>query len=362
MRRASWLGLCAALALGQAGCDDDPPVGGPAPAGESAEGPAGSVPPPPARPAEPQSPARSPDTLSDVLRRAAAATLELYQGRAYLGSGVVLSADGIVVTCDHTIGRRTGLEARLPSGERLPLAPLEGGRSDDLAVLRLPAGRRYDHLSVLPRVPERGTELFLIATQRGLRDLMVTGRLARPGARLEWNHALEEYTETLFVDALSYPGASGAAWITAEGGVAAINAGAIWDPGRPGMMSYAVPCSAVAARNRPRTAEPASFRARFDAVAMVDDDLRAGLPLDADGIRIRWLARGSPLAAAGLAEGDVVARIGGTAFREIEPFLEHVRGLKRGAAVEIAYHRPGVRGLQTASVVPAAARDSCADE
>jgi S1-C subfamily serine protease len=88
----------------------------------------------------------SPDVLSQLsgqltalTAQAAAHVVRVDGRRRFPASGVVWSADGVVVTTHHTLERDEGVEVGLPSGETVPAEVVGRDPSTDLAALRVAA-------------------------------------------------------------------------------------------------------------------------------------------------------------------------------------------------------------------------------
>ncbi len=77
--------------------------------------------------------------LTALTAEAGAHVVRVDGRRRFPASGVVWSADGVVVTTHHTLERDEGVEVGLPSGETVPAEVLGRDPSTDLAALRVGA-------------------------------------------------------------------------------------------------------------------------------------------------------------------------------------------------------------------------------
>jgi S1-C subfamily serine protease len=79
------------------------------------------------------------EALAGVVERGGASVVRVEARRRGPSSGVVWSADGIVLTAHHVLERDEGIEVGLPDGRTLEATLVGRDPSTDLAVLRVPA-------------------------------------------------------------------------------------------------------------------------------------------------------------------------------------------------------------------------------
>ncbi|MBI4787486.1 MAG: trypsin-like peptidase domain-containing protein [Chloroflexi bacterium] len=76
------------------------------------------------------------DDLAATVEKARRSLVEIHNGRGGAGAGVVVRADGLIVTNAHVIGRRH-LQVTLPDKRQLPAQLVAFDRDHDLALLRV---------------------------------------------------------------------------------------------------------------------------------------------------------------------------------------------------------------------------------
>lgn len=76
--------------------------------------------------------------MSGVIDKARTSLVEIRNGHGGAGAGVIVRADGLIVTNAHVIGRR-GLKVSLPDGRTLPAQLIAYDREHDLAALSVDA-------------------------------------------------------------------------------------------------------------------------------------------------------------------------------------------------------------------------------
>ncbi len=78
------------------------------------------------------------DDLAAKVAKARPSLVEIHNGHGGAGAGIIVRADGLIITNAHVIGRR-GLHAILPDGQVLPVRLIAYDRAHDLAALRVEA-------------------------------------------------------------------------------------------------------------------------------------------------------------------------------------------------------------------------------
>ena len=274
---------------------------------------------PPTTPTDPQA---SDDAALDAYSRVVTAAVERVapsvvrvhprlKGRGGVGSGVIVAPDGLVLTNSHVAQHAPEHEIVTPDGRHLTARLLGDDPDTDLALLRvddpgtLPAARLGDSQALA-----RGRLVVAIGNPLGFEATVTAGVVSALGRSLrgQGGRLIEDLIQT---DAALNPGNSGGALVSSAGEVVGVNTAVIM--GAQGI------CFAVASNT-------ASFvlgellahgrvRRGWIGVAVQRaaiprrQALAAGLTQDS-GVLLTAIEPGSPAAAAGLLEGDVVIAAG----------------------------------------------------
>jgi len=257
-----------------------------------------------------------------------------------LGSGVIVSPDGWVLTNNHVVERGARFRVGLLDGRELLAKVVGTDPSSDLAVLKLEtkeklpfaAMGRSDDLIV-------GETVIAIGNPFGLSHTVTTGVVSA----VHRNFKTEDRTLFDFVqtDASINPGNSGGALLDIEGRLVGVNTAIVGD--RNVGIGFAVPID----RAR-RIAEDliAHGEVREGYIGITVDDLPAkeGSALGAKGaVIVSGVDPGSPGERAGVRKGDVVEAVQGYAPEGAEEFRFRVRDLAIGSAARLELVRGGVR-------------------
>ncbi len=230
-----------------------------------------------------------------------------------LGSGVILSSDGIVVSNYHVVGQATDIRVVLNDRREFDARVLLADADSDLAILQL------DGVDDLPFLPLRDSDtvevgelVLAIGNPFGVGQTVSSGivsGLARSGGAN--GGGLGYFIQT---DAPINPGNSGGALIDVSGHLIGVNTRILSRSGGSNGIGFAIPSDLVAAFVRQAEAGNTEFVRPWAGATgqVVDADLAQMLELDRPGgIIIAGLHELSPLAEAGFEVGDVVLAVDG---------------------------------------------------
>jgi serine protease DegQ len=279
-----------------------------------------------------------------VVDRTQPSVVTIFAGQA-TGSGVVWSADGIIVTNHHVI------QGSLQDGGNVEVAFADGRRvggrvraSDsvtDLAVLR--AERRGLPPATFQRaLPDVGELAIAIGSPLGLESTVTAGIISGlhreiPGANQQ---SLVDLIQT---DAAISPGNSGGALVNGRGEIVGINEAYIPPAAGAVALGFAIP-SATVVDIVGQLLKDGRARHAFLGIqpAPITPEIAAELGLDrSTGVLVYTVEPGGPAAAAGIEPGDVLVRMGDRELRGVEDFLDELRRRQPGDTVQITLVRGG---------------------
>src|SRR6056297_2863331 len=262
-----------------------------------------------------------------------------------LGSGVILSPDGIVVSNYHVVGQATDIRVVLNDRREFDARVLLADEEADLAILQLEGAQDMPHLPLRDSVTIEVGELVLaIGNPFGVGQTVSSGiisGLARSGTAT--GNARGYFIQT---DAPINPGNSGGALVDVNGQLIGINTSILSRSGGSNGIGFAIPSALVAQfLEQARDGKTVFERPWAGALGQpVDADLSEGLGmLRPEGVIITALHRASPLAEAGLAVGDVVIEVAGQPVNTPEEMLFHMSVQGLGETVEMVYLHEAAR-------------------
>ncbi|MEM6304178.1 MAG: trypsin-like peptidase domain-containing protein [Pseudomonadota bacterium] len=255
-----------------------------------------------------------------------------------LGSGVILSPDGILVSNYHVVGMATDIRVVMGDRREFSARVLLGDREADLAILQIEGAQDLPYLALRDSESVEVGELALaIGNPFGVGQTVSSGIVSglarsRPGGG---NRGLGYFIQT---DAPINPGNSGGALIDMGGRLIGINTSILTRSGGSNGIGFAIPSDLVGAFVEQARAGAQSFARPWAGIAgqPVDADMAGPLGLDVPGgIIVSGLHPASPFRAAGLMVGDVITHVGGAPVNTPNEMIYRmsVAGLGRNAVV-----------------------------
>jgi Do/DeqQ family serine protease len=261
-----------------------------------------------------------------------------------LGSGVVISPDGYVVTNNHVIGNDVA-EVTVTVGDRRDVrARIVGVDSwTDLALLKIEGNS-------LPVIPWGDSSRLKVAewvmavgNPFSLNQTVTLGVVSALGRA---NVGITQYEDFIQTDAAINPGNSGGALINGRGELVGINTAIFSQSGGYQGIGFAVPSNLV----RRIVDDLQKYgRVRRGSIGLVEvipmtprlaEELRA--PSTA-GVVVNQLSRNSAAYKAGLEPGDIVLSVNGTAITDTSQFVRIVADATIGSTARVEIMREGRR-------------------
>jgi Do/DeqQ family serine protease len=260
-----------------------------------------------------------------------------------LGSGVIVSRDGVVVTNNHVIEGMQEIKVVLSDRREFSARVLLTDPQSDLAVLRIDAGEPLPFLEFANSdAAEVGDIVLAIGNPFGVGQTVTSGiisALARTAV------PITDYQFFIQTDAAINPGNSGGALIDSEGKLLGVNTAIFSQSGGSNGIGFAIPARLVQQVIQTATKGVALHRPWLGATTeTVTSDLAKALKLDRPiGAIVGDIHPESPLAKAGLRSGDVIVAIGGQPVFDAETLRYRVGVQNPGERAKVEFMREGKR-------------------
>lgn len=257
-----------------------------------------------------------------------------------LGSGVIVSNDGYVLTNHHVIAVADEIQVALWNGQVTQARLVGSDRETDLAVLRIEATNLPALSLERERPVEVGDVVLAIGNPFGLGQTVTQGIVSGLG-RDQLN--LSAYEDFIQTDAAINEGNSGGALVDADGDLIGINTFVLGRLAGAEGIGFAIPlATARAVLNQivdHGTVVRGWIGAEYDDAPVLPGVLARGA---ARGVALSTIHPGGPADSAGLRSGDVILALNGSEIISQTDLRAREANLDPGTLVRVAGLRAGV--------------------
>ena len=268
-----------------------------------------------------------------------------------LGSGVIVTKEGHIVTNNHVVEGMDQIEISLSDGRREKAQLIGTDPPTDLAVLKIDSKELQPIAFGDSDKVEVGETVMAVGNPYGLEETVTQGIISAKGRSIG-SESLNEFFQT---DAAINPGNSGGALINVNGELIGINSAIFSESGGFQGVGFAIP-SNVARRILDSLVTAGRVVRGYLGVSLRATPLSAAaarqLNLPAtQGALVESVAGGSPADKAGLKAGDFIQKFNGKTIRNITDLRRAVAEVAVNSSVAIELVRDGKSSTLNAQIV-----------
>ncbi len=257
-----------------------------------------------------------------------------------LGSGVIVSTDGYIMTNHHVVEAADKIEVALADGRKARAHVIGSDPETDLAVIKidLPGGVpaiTFGH----PETAHVGDIVLAIGNPFGVGETVTMGIISA----LKRDHlGLNTFENFIQTDAAINPGNSGGALVDTNGNLLGINS-AIYSPNGGSLgIGFAISATTVKKTMEQIIQYGSVTRGWIGAgIQEVTPDLTGSFKPDAHGVLITEVVHNSPAEQAGIRAGDLLTSIDSKTINDWSAMLDTIANLPPGKIVPIGITRNG---------------------
>lgn len=254
-----------------------------------------------------------------------------------LGSGVIISSDGYIVTNNHVVEGADKIRVLIPNMNKEYKARIIGqDKESDIAVIKIEASSLSAISFANSESIEVGDITFAIGNPFGVGESVTQGIISALNKNQIGINAYENFIQT---DASINPGNSGGALVDTRGALIGINTAILSRSGGNHGVGFAIPANMVR-----QIATALINTGHIDrgyvgvSIQNIGNDLRASYD-NKQGAIVIGIEPGSPAAKAGLAIWDLITSINGKPVTNASALRNMVATLKPNTTIDVSYMR-----------------------
>ena len=255
-----------------------------------------------------------------------------------LGSGVIVSPEGYLLTNQHVVSGADDIDVQLADGRQARARLVGADVETDIAVLKIDVSPLPVVLIGEPSVLQVGDPVLAIGNPFNIGQTVTAGIVSALGRNRLGLSAFENFIQT---DAAINPGNSGGALVDARGALVGINTAILSATRGNQGVGFAVPVDMALEVMQALIRDGKVVRGWIGVVPReLTPDVADSLGLAVrEGVLIRGVLQDGPASAAGIRPGDVVLRIGSLQVRNEAELLKAVASLKPDSGVSVTLQR-----------------------
>ena len=258
-----------------------------------------------------------------------------------LGSGVIVSEDGVVLTNNHVVEAADEIEVSLNDGGKYPAVLIGSDPESDLAVLRVKAPGKLPAVSFASSDSlQIGDVVLAIGNPFDVGQTVTMGIVSALCRSQLGINTFENFIQT---DAAINPGNSGGALVDANGNLVGINTAIYSRSGGSLGIGFAIPASTARSVMEQIVASGSVTRGWVGVeVQELTPELAESFkyPLTG-GALIAGVMRGSPADRGGVRPGDVLLEVEGRKVKDASGMLQLIAALVPGQQATLKVYRSG---------------------
>ena len=272
------------------------------------------------------------------------------QRQSGLGSGVVVSADGYILTNFHVVDGADEIEVSNNDGRKFKARIVGADPESDLAVLKIHPDAKLPTITFASNDTLRvGDVVLAIGNPFGVGQTVTSGIVSALGRSHLGINTFENFIQT---DAAINPGNSGGALIDSTGVLVGINTAIYSQSGGSMGIGFAIPVS-LAKNVMEQIIKNGSVTRGWIGVEVqeISPELAESFRLPGtEGALIAGVMRGSPAEKAGIVPGDVLLAVADKPVKDAQVMLDLIAALTPGQPAKFKIRRNG-KDIELAGII-----------
>mgnify|MGYP003703874271 FL=1 len=257
-----------------------------------------------------------------------------------LGSGVIVSSEGLVLTNQHVIEGADQIEVALADGRKTRATLIGSDPDTDLAVLKINVANLPNPITFGKIESVRvGDVVLAIGNPFGVGQTVTSGIVSALGREQLGINTFENFIQT---DAAINPGNSGGALVDTRGHLIGINTAIYSRSGGSMGIGFAIPVSTAKEVMESIIKNGGVIRGWIGVEPQnITAEIAQTMNIKTDGVLINGVLKGGPADKAGIQPGDVLRKIDNKKVSNITELLNNISRLAPGSKASALVNRKG---------------------
>ena len=259
-----------------------------------------------------------------------------------LGSGVLVSPEGYILTNHHVISDADDIDVALSDGRKVKAQVIGSDPETDIAVLKIEAKKLPTPIT-LGKVESVhvGDVVLAIGNPFGVGQTVTSGIVSALGRDHVGINTFENFIQT---DAAINPGNSGGALIDTRGNLIGINTAIYSNNGGSMGIGFAIPVNLAKQVMESILAKGSVTRGWIGVEPQnLSKELSEslGLPANTEGVLISGVLENGPAVRGGIKPGDVLIAVNGNPIKDVRSLLNQIAQISPGNVAKLTILRKG---------------------
>jgi serine protease Do len=260
-----------------------------------------------------------------------------------LGSGVIVSPDGYILTNNHVIDGADDIQVELADGRTFTAKLVGSDKPSDLALLKVTASDLHPLSLGNSDAVQVGDVVLAVGNPLGIGETVTMGIISAKGRSTGVGDG--GYEDFLQTDAPINHGNSGGALVNTKGELVGINSQILSNSGENIGIGFAIPANMARHVTDQLRKDGKVHRSQLGVMIQpVTSDMAASLGLkEVGGVIISSIEPGSAADRAGLKQGDVIQTFNGETVKDFNVLRNRVADTPPGSTATVSIVRDGAR-------------------
>ncbi len=251
-----------------------------------------------------------------------------------VGSGIIYSSDGYIITSTHVVSSARELTVTLTNGEEYT-AELVGSNEDtDIAVIKIDAEGLQPAKFTSSENAKVGQLAIAIGSPFGLSESVTMGVISAKGRDVAISYNGLPLVDLVQTDAAINPGNSGGALVNTAGQALGVNTMIYSTTGSNAGVGFAIP-SEIALNIADKLINSGEVETPFIGIEMGENST------DVEGVYVSSVIDGYPAQEAGIKEGDIITAIDDEPVKEPMDLIAQIIRYEVGDSITVTVNRNG---------------------